>query len=215
MPRWTGFADRATGFVSNLPMHRWVLVIAAVSLGLSSAFGGLKDAPERPAALDKPFDAGPWTVTITGGRLVGELPPMYLSDKENNWIVVLATIEVTADRTWRYLTPIIQLAPTEGIKQDLTKNLDRVPYHPAAGIVLLRDATKVDQLNPGMPEKLAFFWELEAGAPIPTELKVYLAVRKYREDNLTSKMEWMDHAELNQPVVVPIVDRRAETAASS
>jgi hypothetical protein len=49
---------------------------------------------------------------------------------------------------------------------------------------------------------------------MPSEVKVYIGVRRYREDNLTSRMEWMDHSELNKPVVVPVVDRRAESAAS-
>jgi len=214
MAQGAGFGRKAAGFLSNLPMHRWILIITVVALGLSSAFGGLRTAPERPAAVDTPIDGGPWKVTITGARLVGELPPMYLSDKKNYWIVVLATIEITADQTWRYLTQTVQLAPTKGVKGNLSETMAGAAYHPNSGIVLLRDVTVVDQLNPGMPEKLAFFWELEANAPIPSEVKVYIGVRKYRMDNLTSKMEWMDHSELNKPVVVPVVDRRAESASS-
>jgi hypothetical protein len=196
-------------------MRRWAAGLAVVVLAISGLFGGLKEAEPKPTAVNTEIDAGPWKVKVTGARLVGELKPMTLSEKGNNWIVVLATVEITADTTWRYLNEVVQLAPIDGVKDPVSKTLAGTPVQRTSGVVLLRDAARIDQLNPGMPEEVAFFWELKAGSKLPTEVKVYIGSRVFREDSLTSRMTWMDSSEDNQHVVVPVVDRREATAAAS
>jgi hypothetical protein len=138
-----------------------------------------------------------------------------LSDKKNFWVVVLATVEITADETWIYPNETVQLAATKGITAHPVKTLAGVMVQRYDGIVLVRDATRIDQLHPGMPEKLAYFWELESTAPIPKEVKVFIGFRKFRQDELTRHMNWMDYSEHDASVVVPLVDRRAGTAAPS
>jgi hypothetical protein len=196
-------------------MPRWGALLGVLILAISGLFGGLDTAPEEHVAIDTAIDAGPWKVTVTGARLIGDLKPMHLSKKENYWIVVLATVEITADRTWDVLRETVQLAPMPGLKAEPTKTMSGTPVVHNEGIVLMRDASQIDQLNPGMPEKLAYFWELESTVKLPTEVKVYIGFRKFREDSLTSRMAWMDNSEHNQSVVVPVLDRRSETAASS
>jgi hypothetical protein len=211
----TGIGQRALGQLIQMSGQRWGIGIGVVLVAISGLFGGLNTAPQRPVALNTAIDAGPWKITVTGARLVGDLPPMHLSDKKNYWIVVLATVEITADRTWNILGEAVQLAPTRGIKAEPSKTLAGEQVQLNDGIVLMRDATQIDQLNPGMPEKLAFFWELESTGPIPTEVKVYVGFRRFRQDGLSGHMNWMDDSEHNKVVVVPVIDRREATAASS
>ncbi|HEX6684626.1 MAG TPA: hypothetical protein VF062_17610 [Candidatus Limnocylindrales bacterium] len=193
----------------------WGVSLGVLILAASGLFGGLDSAPPPPpTAVNSEIDAGPWKVTITGARLVGELPPMRLSDKGNMWIVVLATVEITADQTWRHLNEIVQLDPIDGLKRKVSRNSAKVPVHFNDGIVLMRDAAKIDQLNPGMPEKIAIFWELTAGAKIPAEVKVYIGHREHRINTLTNHLEWMDLSEENRAVAVPVVDKRESTAAT-
>lgn len=215
MAESTGFGGRVTGQLGQLTWQKWRIGIGVLLVAISGLFGGFDAAAEKPTAVNEAIDAGPWKVTITGARLVGELPPMHLSDAKNLWVVVLATVEITMDDTFMGLDKTIQLAPTPGIKAKPSKTDAGVPFQPTTGVVLMRDATIVNRLNPGMPEKLAFFWELESGAPIPTEVKVYIGFRRFRQDGLSGRMAWMDDSEHNQSVVVPVVDRREATAASS
>jgi len=215
MAGFTGMGRWAAGQLAQLPMFRWGLGLGAIVLAISSLFGGLDTAEEKNTAVNAEIDGGPWKVTVTGARLVGELPPMRLSDKNNLWIVVLATVEITADHTWSSLGEVVQLAPVEGVKAKVTKTLAGTSVQRNVGIVLMRDATRISQLNPGMPEKLAFFWELTGTSKIPAEVKVYIGSMEHRRDNLTSHMSWMDDSARNKPVVVPVVDRRAATAGTS
>jgi len=215
MAQMTGIGRKAAGQLAQLSGQRWGIGIGVLLIAISGLFGGLGTAPEQPAGVDTVIDAGPWKVTVTGARLTGDLPPMRLSDKKNYWIVVIATVEITADRTWDLLGETVQLAPAKGIKNKPTKTLAGTPVHVNDGTVLMRDAAVIEQLNPGMPEKVAYFWELESTAPIPSEVKVYIGFRRYRVDGLTSHMNWMDDSAHNKSVVVPVVDRRSATAASS
>jgi hypothetical protein len=214
MVQLTGTGFKLASKLGQLTMQKWAIGIGVLAVAISGLFGGLDAVPQKPTGVGVAIDAGLWNVTVTGARLVRDLPPMRLSDKKNYWIVVLATVEIKADRTWNILDESVQLAPIPGIKQKPTKTLTGMALHQNEGTVLMRDATVIRGLHPGMPEKLAYFWELESTAPIPSEVTVYIGFRKYRMDGLTSKMEWMEDSEHNKSVVVPVVDRRTAMAAN-
>lgn len=214
MAESTGIGQKLATQLAQLSAQRWAAGLSVLFLAISGLFGGLDYAGDTTTALDKPIEAGPWTVTVTGARVVGKLAPMRLSDEKNFWVVVLATVEITADSTWRYPKESVQLAATRGITAQPVKTLAGVEVQQYTDIVLVRDSTVVNQLHPGMPEKLAYFWELESTAPIPKEVKVYIGFRELRQNSLDGHMNWLDASEHNQSVTVPVVDRRAETAAS-
>src|SRR5690242_18025332 len=84
----------------RLSLRQAGLGVGAVALAVSGLFGGLN----RGTAQDVPTvnvgvvnHGGPWNVTVTRVRLIGDTPPLYLKNKGDRWLVVLATIEVTAD----------------------------------------------------------------------------------------------------------------------
>ncbi|GAA4438922.1 hypothetical protein [Phytohabitans houttuyneae] len=188
---------------------RWLgLSAGAAALAASGLFGGLEtvEEPEVPAAKIHELSKGePWNVTVDGGRLVGDgLPGLRLTNPANRWVVVLATVEVTANESRNDTDDIIDISGVEG----LVEKPDYPRLEPQY-VIGLRDGTHVNYLQPSMPEKLAFFYEQESTAPVPTEVTVTINQKTYRVDTLTNSKEWKD-LEPRAELTVPIEDRRGK-----
>jgi hypothetical protein len=74
-------------------------------------------------------------------------------------------------------------------------------------VVLIRDSSQPQYLNPGLPEKLAFLWEQSIAAPVPTSMRVAIWKKTLRVDSLSNRMEWLDPGPRAE-VQVPVEDRR-------
>ncbi|MGN9913213.1 hypothetical protein ACTMTJ_37300 [Phytohabitans sp. LJ34] len=188
---------------------RWLGLSAGVAaLAASGLFGGLEPAgkPEVPAAKVNELNKGePWNVTVTGGRLVGDgLPGLRLQNSANRWVVVLATVEVTAPESRNDMRDIVDISGVEGLVKDPISNSLEPQY-----VIGLRDEVAVSYLQPAMPEKLAFFWEQESTAPVPTEMAVIINKKTYRVDTLAGHKAWLD-LEPRAELTVPIEDRRGK-----
>lgn len=207
LPRVTGnstpepvpsLTSRTMTLLAQQSMGRWSMTFGVLVLGISGLFGGWTPAPPRPpATVDTVIDGGAWRVTILRARLVGDLKPMVLSNDEDHWIVVVAKVEITTEETWTHLGQILELPPVQGVEGER-----------AAGVVLMRDARRINQLHPAMPEEVAFFWQQKAGSPVPTEITVRVGAREYRMDTLTKADAWMPNDEAEVLVRVPVVDKR-------
>lgn len=188
---------------------RWLGLSAGVAaLAASGLFGGLEpaDKPELPPAKVNELSKGePWNVTVTGGRLVGDgLPGLRLQNPANRWVVVLATVEVTAPESRNDTRDIVAISGVDGLVKDpILSSLD--PQY----VIGLRDGVAVGYLQPAMPEKLAFFWEQESTAPVPTEMVVTINQKTYRVDTLAGHKAWLD-LEPRAELTVPIEDRRGK-----
>lgn len=188
---------------------RWLGLSAGVAaLAASGLFGGLEPAekPELPPVKVNEVSKGePWDVTVTGGRLVGDgLPGIRLTNTANRWVVVLATVEVTAPESRNDMADIVDISGVEGLVKE--PNLSRLrPQY----MIALRDGVAVSYLHPGMPEKLAFFWEQESTAPVPTQMSVTINQKTYRVDTLAGHKAWLD-LEPRAELTVPIEDRRGK-----
>ncbi|MFC0526896.1 hypothetical protein [Phytohabitans kaempferiae] len=186
---------------------RWLGLSAGVAaLAASGLFGGLETAekPEVPPVQVNELSEGePWNVTITGARLVGDgLPGIRLDNPANRWVVVLATVEVTAPTSRNDMREVLEISGVEGLVKDpALRRLD--PGY----IIALRDGVSVTYLQPSMPEKLAYFWEQESTAPVPTEVKVTINQKTYRIDSLAGHKAWLG-LEPRAELTVPVEDRR-------
>ncbi|GIG86651.1 hypothetical protein Pen02_15870 [Plantactinospora endophytica] len=168
-------------------------------LAASGLFGGLDPVakPEAPPVeVGKVVDGGPWDVTVTGSRLVGELPGLTLGDGRR-WFAVLATVENTDDESRDDFGDTVSLTGVDGLATEKPRY-----------VLVLRDASRPKYLNPGLPEKLAFLWEQEAGQPVPTRVRVQVWGKTYRLDSIGNTMEWLD-PERRAEIEVPVEDRRA------
>ncbi|MDG4785696.1 hypothetical protein O7626_40935 [Micromonospora sp. WMMD1102] len=100
---------------------RWLGVGTGVAgLAASSLFGGLETVAkaEVPTVeVGQRVDGGPWQVTVTGSRLVGKLPTLYLADGKR-WLTVLATIENAANKSRTDFDDAVRLAGVAGVTRE-------------------------------------------------------------------------------------------------
>jgi hypothetical protein len=178
-----------------------IAVLVALLLGVSAPFGGLDgvDGPGLPRTALNTVDRGsPWNVTVTGARLLdGEalIKPQHEGD---HWLVVLVTVEVTADESRNDIDDVLRLVGVPGLgkeKPDYT--------------YLVRDQMPVGHLNPGMAEALAFAWAQSPDVTVPTEIEVQIVGKTRRADSLTGSIGWFDDAPRSR-VSVPVEDRRGK-----
>jgi hypothetical protein len=186
--------------VLDAPVRSIVIGVAALVLALSGLFGGLdKVTPDRgglpTAVVNTPQPGGPWTVTVIRSSIFDDLPPLRLEHEGDLWLQVLATVEVTDRESRNDMREIFTL--------DVPGLLDKEPKWMYLG----RDATLVDYLHPGMPERIGFFWELSGSAPVPTELHIIINGRTERIDSLTGSLEWLDFGPRSE-LRVPVKDER-------
>ncbi|RUW65524.1 MULTISPECIES: hypothetical protein [unclassified Mesorhizobium] len=60
-------------------------------------------------------------------------------------------------------------------------------------IVLMRDATLSPELHPGMPERMAYIWEMQPGAVSPTSFDLTVIGKTYKQrDNLYGLPGWFN-----------------------
>lgn len=175
--------------------------LGGLALLVSSLFGGLAAVPDDglpTLGLDEKVDGLPWSVTVADVVLTPELPPARLSDDDNHFLVVVAVVEATAGETRTDLADILRVEVT-GVDPQASPN----------AIIVLRDATIAESVHPGLPERLAFFWERTVSDEVPDEATVVVHGKTYRESSLTETMEWLDHGPRAR-VTAPVRDRRDE-----
>jgi hypothetical protein len=181
-----------------------VALLVVVLAGLAIIpFGGWSSnaSAHQPAqiALNQANDGVPWKITVTGGRLVDDQPPLVAKEAGDRWIVILATVEITADESRNDVADALRISGADG----LVKGNDDGPVM----VALLSDFSPAPYLQPGLAEQLAFGWQQSPSAAVPTQVQVTIIGETFRRDHLTGAMEWTDNAP-RAVVTVPIVDRR-------
>ncbi|HEY8472037.1 MAG TPA: hypothetical protein VIL37_05310 [Natronosporangium sp.] len=199
-------------------LRRWLL-IASVSLcllvataavvGLAGGFDPVPP-PEPPmVAVDERNEGEPWTVTVDGAVLAGNLEPAVLQE-DGYWLAVIAEVEITDVESRRDAYEILCVRDVVGLARQHDEPSEGCPGAVEADdIRLVRDGSAVTTLHPGLPERVAYLWELAADAEPPAEVRVEIVGETYREDSLTGRMEWLDPAPRAQ-LLVPVEDRREE-----
>ncbi|GLH95012.1 hypothetical protein Pa4123_02840 [Phytohabitans aurantiacus] len=175
-------------------------------MAASGLFGGLEVAekPEVPPAVVNEVNRGePWNVTVVRARLLSELGDLRLEKEGDRWFAIVADIEVTAPESRNDVSDIFSVSGVEGLLGDKPQHILK-PQH----IVAVRDASRVQYLNPNMPERIGFVWEQSGNAPIPTNVTITIYKKTYRASSLTDHMEWLDH-EPRAQLEVPVEDKRS------
>jgi hypothetical protein len=184
--------------------------VLVVGLAVVAAAGGLERV--EPAglpvvAVEERNEGQPWTVTVARAVLAADLPPATLQEEDGYWLAVVADVEVTANESRGDVYDILCLTAVEGLTREHQESSLCPGLITADDVRLFRDASAANTLHPGLPERLAFLWELAGDAPPPAEVHVEIVGKTYREDSLTGQMQWLDAAPRAQ-LTVPVEDRR-------
>jgi hypothetical protein len=188
--------------VAALPLRWFGIGAGVLALGVSGFAGGLNPvaAPGPPQVQPSAaVDAGPVKVTVLVGRVVTDLSPIKPDEDGDRWFMVIAMIEVTANDS--RVTPDPLRVP----------HVAGLPHKKPDRVLLSRDGTDVDYLNPGMPERVAYLWEQRPDAPVPATAEVDILGETYRTNSLTGGKEWLPDDDADQPratVQVPVQDKR-------
>jgi hypothetical protein len=185
-----------------------LLAIVGSVLGLT---GGLDRLPpeEPPVVAVDQLNAGePWNVTVDGAALAADLEPAVLQE-DGYWLAVIAEVEITDDESRRDVDEILCVRDVAGLALEPAESVGCPDAVPANDVRLVRDGSALPTLHPGLPERVAYLWELAAGAEPPAEVRVEIVGETYRESSLTGRMEWLDEQPRAQ-LTVPVEDRREE-----
>jgi hypothetical protein len=188
-----------TARILKLPL-RWLLgVVAAVALAISAMFNGLAAVASAPqtTAVGSVIAAGSWNVTVVDASVISSRTGLTTVKAGDHWFAVTAIVDVTAKDTPPGVLDIFRLPHVAGL--DGTE-----PDH----IILARDGTDLQYLNPGMPERIIVLWEQIPSVPIPRTVDVAVYGMTFGTNNLTGGTDLLDTG-LKTTVVVPVLDKRA------
>ena len=208
-----GAQSRGAGSrVADRPTSSWVarlvtLTLVAIGVGALWLTGGLAEVPAPPPApaptanVNDTVSGGPWDVAVTNAAAAADLGA-YEPRTEGNWLLaVVVRIDVRTAQSQK-VAQLASIATLPGLAGMV--DADRYPL----AVALVRDGSRVEYLHPGLPERVAFIFEMSARAPVPDEvvvsLKGWAAVMSFSE----RRLEWRDEVYTN--VTVPVANRMAD-----
>lgn len=180
---------------------RWFTIAAGVlALGVSGLFGGFDKVGEPPlptVEVNQVHPDTPWNITVHSVRVFNELEPLRHKVEGSRWLVVVATVEVTADESLNQVGRAVRIRGAEGV--DTAEPVD---------VRRASDGQIVNYLHPNLPDRLGFFWEQRASAPMPTQLRVGLFGMRYERERESRLLGWRWDPSVRAVLTVPVDDRR-------
>jgi hypothetical protein len=185
----------------------------AVAVGVAAALGGFEEvvAPPGdaiPVAVGEEFNGGPWLVTIESAEIGYNLRGRTgLGEDRTLVLQVNARVEIVDDRTRSMYGLVSMLELRKG--PSLAESSLTADFTEARS---LRDNALVTELQPGLPERVAFLWDLDPETAVPDEVTVQVnaLVRRYESWRFLGSVSEFPEA-LPAAVTVPLVDRTART----
>lgn len=174
----------------GLPPYWLGIGAGALALAVSGLFGGLnKVEPDGlpTIALGTADNGAPWNVTVVSVEYTKDASPLKLQKPGDRWLVIRATVEVTAKESRSDIRDVLRLRDVTGLigKGDETGTRPDLVY-------LRGDISHVQKLHPNLPEDLLFFWEQAGDVEPPRELEIAIIGKTHRVATLTGHREWLD-----------------------
>ncbi|ADG74016.1 hypothetical protein Cfla_1112 [Cellulomonas flavigena DSM 20109] len=172
------------------PLSRVGVLGAVVLLAATAAFGGLEeeaqDGPEV-LAFDVPADVAPFELTVHRVVWTTDLPGQYLSEKDNRWIGVVATVRNTSDAgvLGSTLSDALTVQDVDGLIERPGENGVR-----ATSTVVLADGSSLNPVQPGLTYEAAFLFEQDGDVPPPERVTVQVQRHTWRGGALDSTLSW-------------------------
>jgi len=183
-----------------------LLGLAAAGVAVLGLTGGLAAVPPpakdplRTVAVEQPVDGGRYTLTVstaTAARAVERFKP----STEGNYLIAIAVnAAVVRPEDSVGLMSAVTLPDLAGVV-----GYGGEASAEANNVVLVRDGSPIEHLQPGLPERLAYLFEIRAGTPTPTSVTVELKGWISEFDPVSRQDEWVDLRPVAR-VTVPVRD---------
>jgi hypothetical protein len=180
-----------------------ILGLAALAIGAIGLLGGLEEVPAPPPAqlptiaVNESVDAGPWRAGVTNAAIVTELGDYKPNAKGNYLLAIAVRVEILNAFSSAYEINDLARLP------EFTGLADPKPL----AVALIRDGSQVVRLNPGMPDRVAYVFEVKADTPPPKQVVVEINGFTARRNSLNKQLEWLDPGPRAR-VTVPVDDKR-------
>ena len=154
--------QRARTLYDRLPTKWLITGVSAALLGLSAVLGGLNDvtaAPIPELRAGEPYAALRLTLTPHAASLIDAFPEQgVVPDEGNRLLVVVATVTNTS-------TDPVTIATSGDADSLLPVGVDFADGFTApSSVIVFDDGTLVSTVQPDVPVKVAYVWEIVAGS---------------------------------------------------
>ena len=182
-----------------------VALIAVVALAVTAFLGGFDQVVSTPSttvpavAVGEEFNGGPWLIRVESAQIGHDLRDYKPQNEGDLVLQVNVGITVVDTRTWSILEAVtLKTGGTEPVKAE------RIRY--------LRDNREAYDVQPGLPERLAYLWAVPKGTTVPHEITIVIKryERRYQNFRFLGSALDFDLTE-KATVTVPLLDRTATT----
>jgi hypothetical protein len=184
-----------------------LLALGAAGIGGLALTGGLAPAPPRAeaalatAAVEQKVDGGRYTLAVSTAATAAAIDQFKPSTEGNYLLAVAVNAEVVRAEDSAGLESAVTLPDLAGVMVSYAGEATAQ----ANNVVLVRDGSRVEHLQPGLPERLAYLFEIRAGTPKPTQVTVELKGWVSRFNPINRQDEWVDIRPVAR-VTVPVRD---------
>ena len=146
-----------------MPTKWFITALSTLFLVASAAFGGLAAVPAPPLPEVQPEDSYTGTqleISIVGAVLIDAFPDQGIEpDPGNRLLVVRAVVENVWD------APVAQRSGIGASDNVRVEGVDGVDDSAAPfSLAIVSDGAQEFDLQPGVPEELAYIWQVPAGS---------------------------------------------------
>jgi hypothetical protein len=166
-------------------VRTWGIAAGALALAASGMFGGLDEATERVAEVPPgtAIAGGQFTVVVERATAVRTLEPTYTPSNPDGALLAVITEVTLTDPEGRAVDPgALRLVGVPGIDADA---------QPLGTFSMREDNTAQPTLQPEVPERVAYLWDLPHAADLPATVTVEVQKRRHTDaDALTGRANW-------------------------
>lgn len=191
-PRGRRFATLAR----TISLRQAAIGVATVVVLASGAFGGLATAEKAPAPEDlapgEKVSVGPFDLTVHRARWVSDLGPEF-GAPQGRYVALVVTLENTSDDAvpMTDVERVVTATDLPGTYDAFSRPAEQGEVAPPR-VVLLADASRLSQAQPGLEYEAAFLWDQSADEEAPAELTFSLVALQRRPSTLDDTMVWAD-----------------------
>ena len=185
-------------FIATRSLRQLVLGTGALLLLVSGLFGGLARA--EPDELDtlvagRTVETAPFDITVTKVGWATDLGEVLGESEVGRFLVVYATITSTEKQSVDgfVLGEAVRLQGLKGFVKSPAGGDELVASDEARPNLVVRDdQVTFDVLNPGLTYDVAYIWEQNAEAPVPSTVDVTVYDHGFRQSSIDDQENWFD-----------------------